>query len=312
MVGAKVNGKLVPIDYKIKNGDRIEVITSQNSKGPSRDWLKVVKSPQAKNKINSWFKAELKEDNILKGKDLIHNYCKTKNIVLSDLLKPEFIEKTMTKYGFRDWDSVLAAVGHGGLKEGQVVGKLQEEYDKKHREEITDADILADNSESTIKQKDDGKPSKTGIIVKGIHDVAVRFSKCCNPVPGDEIVGFVTRGRGISIHTTDCINVINMSELDKSRLIEAEWQKLDYENSEERYTTDIKIYANNRTGLIVDISKILTERKIDVKTMNCRTSKTGTATLELSFEISGVDALRELFDKLRNVEGVLDIERTRG
>ena len=312
MVGAKVNGKLVPIDYKIKNGDRIEVITSQNSKGPSRDWLKVVKSPQAKNKINSWFKAELKEDNILKGKDLIHNYCKTKNIVLSDLLKPEFIEKTMTKYGFRDWDSVLAAVGHGGLKEGQVVGKLQEEYDKKHREEITDADILADNSESTIKQKDDGKPSKTGIIVKGIHDVAVRFSKCCNPVPGDEIVGFVTRGRGISIHTTDCINVINMSELDKSRLIDAEWQKLDYENSEERYTTDIKIYANNRTGLIVDISKILTERKIDVKTMNCRTSKTGTATLELSFEISGVDALRELFDKLRNVEGVLDIERTRG
>ena len=312
MVGAKVNGKLVPIDYKIKNGDRIEVITSQNSKGPSRDWLKIVKSPQAKNKINSWFKAELKEDNILKGKDLIHNYCKTKNIVLSDLLKPEFIEKTMTKYGFRDWDSVLAAVGHGGLKEGQVVGKLQEEYDKKHREEITDADILADNSESTIKQKDDGKPSKTGIIVKGIHDVAVRFSKCCNPVPGDEIVGFVTRGRGISIHTTDCINVINMSELDKSRLIEAEWQKLDYENSEERYTTDIKIYANNRTGLIVDISKILTERKIDVKTMNCRTSKTGTATLELSFEISGVDALRELFDKLRNVEGVLDIERTRG
>lgn len=312
MVGTKVNGKLVPIDYKIKNGDRIEVITSQNSKGPSRDWLKIVKSPQAKNKINSWFKAELKEDNILKGKDLIHNYCKTKSIVLSDLLKPEFIEKTMTKYGFRDWDSVLAAVGHGGLKEGQVVGKLQEEYDKKHREEITDADILADNSESTIKQKADGKPSKTGIIVKGIHDVAVRFSKCCNPVPGDEIVGFVTRGRGISIHTTDCINVINMSELDKSRLIDAEWQKLDYENSEERYTTDIKIYANNRTGLIVDISKILTERKIDVKTMNCRTSKAGTATLELSFEISGVDALRELFDKLRNVEGVLDIERTRG
>ncbi len=142
--------------------------------------------------------------------------------------------------------------------------------------------------------------------------MAVRFSKCCNPVPGDEIVGFVTRGRGISIHTTDCINVINMSELDKSRLIDAEWQKLDYENSEERYTTDIKIYANNRTGLIVDISKILTERKIDVKTMNCRTSKAGTATLELSFEISGVDALRELFDKLRNVEGVLDIERTRG
>lgn len=312
MVGAKVNGKLVTIDYKIKNGDRIDIITSQNSKGPSRDWLSIVKSPQAKNKINSWFKAELKEDNILRGKELIHNYCKSKNIVLSDLVKAEFIEKTMTKYGFHDWESVLAAVGHGGLKEGQVVSKLQEEYEKKHREEITDEDILAENADSDAKSNGRADGSKGGIVVKGIHDVAVRFSKCCSPVPGDEIVGFVTRGRGISIHRTDCVNVINVSEIDKSRLIEAEWQKLDFENSGEKYIADIRIYANNRTGLIVDVSKVLTERKIDVKTMNCRTSKQGTATLELGFEISGINALNELTDKLRNVEGVIDIERTTG
>ena len=311
MVGAKVNGKLVTIDYKIKNGDRIDIITSQNSKGPSRDWLSIVKSPQAKNKINSWFKAELKEDNITKGKELIHSYCKTKNIILSDLLKAEFIEKVLTKYGFRDWESVLAAVGHGGLKEGQVVTRLVEEYEKKKREEITDEDILADNSETGNKPRAISK-TKGGIVVKGIHDVAVRFSKCCNPVPGDEIVGFVTRGRGISIHRTDCVNVINISDLDRSRLIDAEWQKLDYENSGEKYIADIRIFANNRTGLIVDISKILTEKKIDVKTMNCRTNKQGTATLELGFEISGVNALKELTEKLRNVEGVLDIERTTG
>ncbi len=311
MVGAKVNGKLVTIDYQIKNGDRIDIVTSQNSKGPSRDWLGIVKSPQAKSKINAWFKAELKEDNIIKGKEMIHTYCKNKSIVLSDIMKPEFMEKAMIKYGFRDWDAVIAAVGHGGLKEGQVVNKLQEEYEKKNHHEITDEQILSENH-SENKIVNNKNSSKNGIVVKGIHDIAVRFSKCCSPVPGDEIVGFVTRGRGISIHRTDCINVINMSEIDKVRMIEAEWQQMDYEQLGEKYIADIKIFATNRTGLIVDVSRILTERKIDLKTMNCRTSKQGTATLELGFEISGVQQLKELTDKLRNIEGVIDIERATG
>lgn len=310
MVGARVNGRLVNIDYKIKNGDRIDVITSQNSKGPSRDWLNLVKSPQARNKINAWFKAELKEDNIIRGKDLINSYCKSKSIVLSDLVKSEFMDKVMTKYGFRDWESVLAAVGHGGLKEGQVVNKLVEEYEKKNKENITDEQVLAETSIEKPKQRATG--SKGGIIVKGIDDVAVRFSKCCSPVPGDEIIGFVTRGRGISIHRTDCVNVINISDLDKTRLIEAEWQRLDYEKTGERYVADIRIYANNRTGLIVDVSKVLTERKIDVKSMNCRTSKNGTATLEVGFEITGVQQLNDLLSKLRNIDGIIDIERTTG
>ena len=310
MIGAKVNGRLVNIDYKIKNGDRIDIITSQNSKGPSRDWLNLVKSSQARNKINAWFKAELKEDNITRGKELIHTYCKSKSIVLSDILKPEFMDKVMTKYGFRDWESVLAAVGHGGLKEGQVVNKLLEEYDRKNKDNITDADVLAETSPDRPKTRSQG--TKGGIIVRGIDDVAVRFSKCCSPVPGDEIIGFVTRGRGISIHRTDCVNVINISELDKSRLIEAEWQKLDYEKSGEKYIADIRIYANNRTGLIVDVSKALTERKIDVKSMNCRTGKSGTATLEIGFEITGIEQLQELTGKLRSIDGVIDIERTTG
>ncbi len=312
MVGARVNGKLVTIDYKIKNGDRIEIITSNNSKGPSMDWLSIIKSPQAKNKINAWFKAELKDDNITRGRELLSNYCKSKNIVLSDLVKPEFTEKAMMKYGFRDWDSLLAAIGHGGLKEGQVIGKLQEEYDKKHREEITDEDILAVADSQALKKRDNARTTKGGIVVKGVHDVAVRFSRCCSPVPGDEIVGFVTRGRGISIHRNDCINVLNITEHDRLRLIDAEWQRFDYDNSSEKYNADIRIYATNRTGLIVDVSKVLTERKIDVKVMNCRTSKQGVATIDLSFEISGIQELRELKDKLRNIDGVTDIERTTG
>ena len=310
MVGARVNGKLVNIDYQIKNGDRIDVITSQNSRGPSRDWLNIVKSSQARNKINAWFKAELKDDNINRGKDLINNYCKSKSIVLSDVLRPEFMEKVMKKYNFQDWESVLAAIGHGGLKEGQVVNKLVEEFDKKNKASITDEDVLNETLADRPKNRVNGL--KGGIVVKGIDDVAVRFSKCCSPVPGDEIVGFVTRGRGISIHRTDCVNVINVNEFDKMRLIEAEWQQIDFLKGGEKYNADIKIFANNRTGLIVDVSKVITERKIEMKSLNCRTNKQGTATIDIGFEISGIEQLNELISKLRAVPGVIDIERTTG
>lgn len=306
MVGARVNGKMMPIDYQIQNGDRIEVITSQNSKGPSRDWLNIVKSTQAKNKINQWFRSELKEDNIAKGKDLLDKYCKSKSIVLSDLIKTEFTDKVMQKYGFRDWESVLAAIGHGGLKEGQVINKLIEEYEKKHKKEITDEEILEAVSES--KEKPVVSKSKGGITVKGIHDVAVRFSKCCSPVPGDEIVGFITRGRGVSIHRTDCVNILNMPEIERARLIEAEWQKPDRGTSE-KYMAEIKIYANNRTGILADLSKITTERQIDVTSMNVRTSKQGLATISMAFEIRSVEELKRLVDKMRKVESIIDIER---
>ena len=311
MVGARVNGKLVPIDYKIQNGDRIEIVTSQNSRGPSRDWLNFVKSTQAKNKINNWFKQELKEDNIVKGKELIYNYCKAKSIVLSDLTKNEYMSKVMTKYGFRDWDSVLAAVGHGGLKEGQVVNKLLEEYEKKHKKEVTDAEVLENKAEGKEKIPVQ-KKSKGGIVVKGIHDVAVRFSRCCNPVPGDEIVGFVTRGRGVSIHRTDCVNIIDLSEIDRVRLIDAEWQSDAVNSKDEKYCTEIRIIANNRTGILVDISKVFTERKIDVISMNSRTSKQGLATITMTFDIAGREELISLTDKLRNIESVIEIERTTG
>lgn len=309
MVGARVNGKLVTIDYVIQNGDRIEIITSQNSKGPSRDWLSLVKSTQAKNKINQWFKAQLKEDNIIKGKELMNAYCKTKNIVLSNLLKPEFMGVCMAKYGFRDWDSVLAAVGHGGLKEGQVINKLQEEYNKKHRQEVTDEKVLETIAEVKENKSASVSKGKGGIVVEGIHDVAVRFSKCCSPVPGDEIVGFVTRGRGVSIHRTDCVNVIHLPAEDRERLIDAQWAVGASKNNGELYRTEIRIYANNRTGVLVDISKVFTENNIGVASMTVRTSKQGTATISVGFDIHGVEQLHAISKKLRSVESVLDIER---
>ena len=309
MVGARVNGKLVNIDYVIQNGDRIEILTSQNSKGPSRDWLKIVKSTQAKNKINQWFKNERKEDNIIRGKELLNSYCKAKNITLSNLLKPEYMDAVIRKYGFRDWDAALAAVGHGGLKEGQVVNKLQELYEKQHKKEITDEKII-EAAESNDKVRI--SKSKGGIVVKGIDDVAVRFSKCCSPVPGDEIVGYVTRGRGVSIHRTDCVNIINLSSEERVRLIDAEWQQPEVPDASAKYTAEIKVYGNNRTGLLVDVVRVLTERKIDVASVNTRTSKQGTATISLSFDVQGKQELNQIIEKIRQVESVLDIERTTG
>ena len=309
MVGARVNGKLVPIEYEIKNGDRIEIITSQNSQGPSRDWLKLVKSTQAKNKINQWFKKELKEDNILKGKEMLAQYARAKGFKIANYTKTQYLEAVLRKYGFRDWDSVLAAIGHGGLKEGQVFNKLVEAYDKENKKNLTDEQVLEAASETPEKLHI--AKSKSGIVVKGIHDVAVRFSKCCNPIPGDEIVGFVTRGRGITIHRTDCVNVLNMSETDRTRLIEAEWQQPDTKEKE-KYTAEIQVYANNRTGLLVDLSKIFTERKIDLRSINSRTSKQEKATISMSFEIGSKEELRSLIEKIRQVESVIDVERTTG
>ena len=311
MVGARVNGKLVNIDYPLKSGDRVEIITSQNSKGPSRDWLNIIKSNQARTKIQQWFKNELKEDNIIRGKELLEKYCKAKGINWPEINKPQFQEKVMKRYAIKDWDSILASLGHGGLKEGQVINKMQEEQKKVAKKDISESALLeslSDNAANTnIRKK-----SKNGITVKGIEDIAVRFSKCCNPVPGDEIVGFITRGRGVSIHRTDCINVMNLPSDDRTRLIPAEWQEFEDSKLEEKYQTELQIYAHNRTGLIFDIIKIFSENNITINNMNARTNKQDVSTINLVFDIKGREQLTSLIGKLRQIAGVIDIERATG
>ena len=309
MIGAKVNGKLVPIDYKIQNGDRIEIVTSQNSRGPSRDWLAIAKATSTKNKINQWFRNELKEENIARGRELLIEYCKSKGIDLFAITKPEYQDIITRKYGFREWSAILAAVGHGGLREGQIINKMLELGDKEHKRNITDEEVLAAVAESNVTPQISS--SDNAIIVKGVHDVAVRFSKCCNPVPGDDICGFVTRGRGVSIHRKDCVNVIKMQEEDRTRLIEAKWQS-DTPGSGGKYAATIKIFANNRSGLLADISRTLSEKDIDIISMNTRTSKQGLATMETSFQVSSRNQLREIVDKIRQIDSVIDIERTTG
>ena len=312
MVGARVNGNIVNFDYVLQNGDKVEVVTSNNSPGPSRDWLSLVKSTQAKNKINQWFKNEFKDENIVKGKELLLSYCKSRSLDPVNLLRPDYMEAVMRKYGFKDWESVLAAIGHGALKEGQIANKMKELYDKDHPVEITDAEVLKE-----IETKRDAYQmmlpkckAQSGIVVRGVDDVAVRFSKCCSPVPGDEIIGFVTRGRGVSIHRTDCVNIINLPEIERGRLIDAEWQAGSEESS--KYLAEIVIYAHNRNGLLADISRALTEKNIDIMSMNTKTSKQGIATMAASFYIGSREELNHTIEKLRNVESVMDIERTTG
>lgn len=307
MIGARVNGRQVPIETELHNGDRVEIITSQNCKGPSLDWLSVVKSSQAKTKINQWFRQENKEDNIQRGKDAVAAYCKTKSIVLSNLMKPELMDAVLKKYNFANWDALMASIGHGGLKEGQIVNRLLEEYKKEEAKKVTEEQIV---DKINTPGRGTGSP-KGGIIVKGMDDVAVRFSKCCAPVPGDEIVGYITRGRGISIHRTDCVNILCMDEFDRERLIEADWAENPVQDTN-LYSTEIIIYANDSQGLVFALSKVFNEANINLTGMNVRTSKQGKATVSVKFEIHSKEQLNKVIAKIRNIDGIIDIERTAG
>ena len=313
MVGARVNNKIVPLDHKIQNGDIVEIITSQNSKGPNRDWLAIVKTAQARTKIKQWFKKEEKEENIIRGREMILADIKKKGYQPQDLLRPEWEEIVLVKYDFKTWDALLAAVGYGGMKEGQVVNRLKDEYLKEKRKTQTAEDALKD-FEKTIDQKPVKKhKSKSGVVVEGIGDVAVRFSKCCSPVPGDEIIGFVTRGRGVTIHRTDCINVINLSNEERGRLINAEWDtQFAKGESNTSYLAELKVVANDRVGLIVEISRQLADDDISVKGFNVRTTKDMQAILNVTIEIKTKEQLERVVTWLKNLRDVTEVERVSG
>ena len=313
MVGARVNNKIVPLDHKIQNGDIVEIITSQNSKGPNRDWLAIVKTAQARTKIKQWFKKEEKEENIIRGREMILADIKKKGYQPQDLLRPEWEEIVLVKYDFKTWDALLAAVGYGGMKEGQVVNRLKDEYLKEKRKTQTAEDALKD-FEKTIDQKPVKKhKSKSGVVVEGIGDVAVRFSKCCSPVPGDEIIGFVTRGRGVTIHRTDCINVINLSNEERGRLINAEWDtQFAKGESNTSYLAELKVVANDRVGFIVEISRQLADDDISVKGFNVRTTKDMQAILNVTIEIKTKEQLERVVTRLKNLRDVTEVERVSG
>lgn len=302
MVGAKANGVLVPIDYKIKNGDQISIITSGNSNGPSRDWLKIVKSPQAKNKIQSWFKKERREDNIIIGKDLVEKYAKAHRLDLSEILKEEYLRPCYKKYTSESLDDIYAMIGHGGLREGQFINRVLEEYNKNKEKNKTDEEVILQTTQNKKNEEHHG-----GISVNGTSGLSVHYAKCCSPVPGDEIIGFVTRGKGITVHRTDCINIMNIPDIEKGRLIEINWE--DNDANKQGYLVMINIFCVNRKGLIVDISRVFTENNIDIENLDARHGKDSKMTIIVSFRIDNKNELNSIITKIRNVNSVEDITR---
>lgn len=316
MVGARVNGKIVTLDYELQIGDQVEVMTSQNSKGPSLDWLNIAKTSQAKNKINQWFKKERKQENIVKGKELIEKYVKAKGLPAPhELLRPEWMELVQRKYGFKDWDSILAAIGHGGLKEGQVVNRLYEEYSREQKRQITQEEFLAHLTEKAEAKQAAAnhkeakvQKGKSAIVVKGLDDVAVRFSKCCNPVPGDEIIGYVTRGRGVSIHRTDCPNVINLPEGERRRLLEAEWGAAAEGNN--TFISTIQVVTMEKKGILMDISSVITKEDITIDSLVARRTKNNQENVfSISVEITAKSQLEQLAKKIAALPGVYEVLR---
>lgn len=308
MVGAKVNSKIVKVDYIIKNGDRVEILTSQNSRGPSRDWLNIVKSTQARNKINQWFRKQFKQEDIIRGKELLETCARQRGYSLSALSDSQCIENVYKRYGLKNWDAVCASIGYGSIKEKQIIQRLIDENIKLKKMPITPQQILdAHSDKDGFVEEKQPKKSKSGIVVRGVGDVAVRFSKCCRPLPGDDIVGYITRGRGVSIHRQDCTNIVHMCEEEKERLIEAQW--FNEEESHRTYITEIQITGSDRLGIIVDISKILTDMKVPVKSLNARTTKNHEAIFNIRIEITHTYQLDELTRKVMQIPDVVEIER---
>lgn len=308
MVGAKVNSKIVKVDYIIKNGDRVEILTSQNSRGPSRDWLNIVKSTQARNKINQWFRKQFKQEDIIRGKELLETCARQRGYSLSALSDTQCIENVYKRYGLKNWDAVCASIGYGSIKEKQIIQRLIDENIKLKKMPITPQQILEAHSDKDgFVEEEQPKKSKSGIVVRGVGDVAVRFSKCCRPLPGDDIVGYITRGRGVSIHRQDCTNIVHMCEEEKERLIEAQW--FNEEESHRTYITEIQITGSDRLGIIVDISKILTDMKVPVKSLNARTTKNHEAIFNIRIEITHTYQLDELTRKVMQIPDVVEIER---
>ena len=300
MTGCKINSKMMPIVTKLKNGDIVEIVTSDKSKGPSRDWLKFIKSSTAKTRIQQWFKKNEREANIAKGKDALEREVKRIGMSYQELFKPEFVDVAVNRYKFNSLDDMYASEGFGTITAGKIVSRVLEEYRKVNKEENIEEKI-----EELKKTKED-KPSSSGIIVKGIDNCLVRLSKCCNPVPGDEIVGYITKGRGVSVHRKDCKNVKDLFE-EENRMIDVSW----YTDEPSSYNVDIVMFSNDRDGLLADIISTVTAEKAPLMAVNSKVSKERIVITELTIEVNNIAQLNSVLKSLRKIDSVYDVKRNK-
>ena len=301
MIGAKINSKMMPIVTKLKNGDIVEIITSDSAKGPSRDWLKFVKSSGAKSKIRQWFKKAQREENIEKGKDIIEKDIKKLGMKHSELFKPEWVQIALDRYKYNSTDDMYASVGFGAISATKIIARLLEEYRKEHKEEDLEKTIT-----ELVNKKTLTKPSKTGVVVEGIDNCLVKLSKCCNPLPGDQIVGYITKGRGVSVHRTDCVNVKDLIS-EESRMIDVYWAS----EAKSSYSVDICVYANDRQGLLSDVIKEITAAKFNILGVNTKTTKERIAIIDVTVELENIEALNRVIRTLMKIDSVYDVKRNK-
>ena len=307
MMGAKVNSKIVPIDHVLQNGDIVEVLTSSTVHGPSRDWLKIVKTAQARNKINQWFKRERRDENIVRGKELLDKELKRHSLSYSQLFRSEWTDPLFKRYNLNSMDDLYASIGYGGLTAQKVVIRLRDEYLKvaktEHNGEEENLPPEIDFGENKIAHTG----SSNGVVVHGIDNCLVRLSRCCTPVPGDDIIGFITRGRGVSVHRRDCPNMSGsaLTEDDLNRFIEVSWEQA----KNASYLSELQIEADDRTGLLAEITMAVTDSKIPFKAFNARTAKGNVAIVNITVEINSTAQLEFIIKKIRNLKGVYSVTR---
>lgn len=300
-IGAKVNNKMVPLDYKLKTGDIVEILTSKHSYGPSRDWLKLCQSNQAKNKIKQFFKRQLKEENINRGKELIEKELRNLEYDIKEVLTQENIKRVADKFNFANEDDMYAAVGYNGISVSQVVNRLTEKFRKK--KETEEANILKDSKElQTVERK---RRHDAGVKVEGIENLLIRLSKCCSPIPGDEIVGYITRGRGVSVHRKDCPNV--RPEEVRDRLISVEWDS--HASSNKEFNVDLEIYGYDRRGLLNEVLHAINETKTNISQVSGKSNRNKMITIHLSISIKNVVHLKKVVDRIKQIHDIYSVQR---
>ena len=301
MLGAKVSGKIVPLDYKLQNGDIVEVITSSGVHGPSRDWLKIVKTSQAKTKINQWFKKQNRDEDIVKGKEAVEKELRRLELPESKVFTEEIISAILRKFSYKTLDDIYASIGYGGIPLSRVINRIRDEYGKRYKEE-TPAIVVSEKEEGQKKAQPSG-----GVLVKGVDNCLIRFAQCCNPIPGDDIMGYITRGRGLSIHRKDCVNIQNAltNANEAGRLLDATWSEV----QEDSYSAGIVYTAFDRDGIILEIAAMMTQQKVSVKALNAKSNTNDTATIELTVEVGTRSELDSIMKKLRSMPGTIDVKR---
>ncbi len=310
-VGARVNGKMVTIDHTLQNGDIVEIVTSANSSGPSVDWLRIAKSSNARNKIRSWLKKENKSDNIEKGKDLLDKSIRKKGYDPALCAKTAYINRAMKAMNFASSDEGYAQLANGGSLMSKFCNLLFSYYNEdKKAETKTDETVLEDiKTAEEKKQKRTGRDKDDpGVIVKGADNLMIKLAKCCNPVPGDDIIGFITKGRGISVHRCDCSNIKNLPEREKARFIDVEWEDLKMGKS---YDAEICIEGSDRKGVLSDISRVCEDMNIHLTGVNAKTGRDGSMSMTITLSISSTQEMQKVFRSLRNIEGITQVYRAK-